>query len=76
MLYGDFTIEESEDIGKKFKVTCKANYGYKESLTKGKEYEIEISGKILPCSPLCKFTGDNGKTYESHLTRFEKIKEK
>lgn len=71
--YGSFTIQEAEDVGKKFKVRCKSNYSYEHCLTIGNEYEIEITPKILTCSPLCCFVGDKGKTGECHLERFEKL---
>lgn len=74
--YGDFTIEEAKNIGAKHKVKCKANYGYEDALTVGKEYEIEVTPRILSMSPLCRGFGDKGKKFECHLERFEKIKEK
>jgi hypothetical protein len=70
-LYNNFTTEEIEDIGKKFRAICIGNKNY--AITVGKEYEIEISERILPHSPLCKFTDDNGKSCVGHLTRFKKI---
>lgn len=71
--YGDFTIEEAKDVGAKHKVKCKSNNGYERTLTIGKDYEIEITPRILSMSPLCKFVGDNKKKGECHLERFEKI---
>lgn len=70
--YGSFTIDEAADNGRKFKAFCKSNYGYEHCLTIGKEYEIEVTPRILPMSPLCSFMGDNGKPGECHLERFEK----
>lgn len=72
--YGDFTIKEAETVGGKFKAWCKANYDYEDCLTVGSEYEIKIIPRILPCSPLCSFMGDDGKERQCHLTRFGKVK--
>lgn len=72
-LYSNFTIEEANNIGLKLKVKCKSNYSYEDVLTIGEIYEIEITPKILPMSPLCKGIGKNNKTFECHLERFEKI---
>jgi len=72
-LYDSWTIEEAGDVGAKFKAKCHAPSGYENCLTKDKEYIIEISPRILPMSPLCKFIGDNDKGGEAHLTRFTKI---
>lgn len=70
----DWTIEEAKDIGRKFKVKCCANHGYENCLTEGKEYEIEVTPRILPMSPLCSFVGDDGRDgHECHLERFEKL---
>lgn len=74
-LYDSWDLVDTEGVGKKFLAKCKANYGYEDCLTEGKEYEIETTPRILPLSPLCKWVGDNGKRGEGHLTRFEKIKE-
>lgn len=71
--YGDFTIEEAEEIGKQFKVICSANYGYEGQLTKGKEYLITIETRILPMSPICSFINDKGNRGQAHLQRFSKI---
>lgn len=71
-LYGTFTIEEAADIGKKFMAKCKARRGYESHLTTDRVYEIEISPRMLPMSPMCKLTGDDGKNIECHLERFEK----
>lgn len=71
-LYDTFTIEEAQNIGKKFIVKCKSNLGYEGKLTEGKIYQIEIIDRILPMSPLCKLIGDNGKEVACHLHRFEK----
>jgi hypothetical protein len=71
--YSNFTIEQANDIGTKFKARCRFSDGYKNQLTVGKEYEITIVERILPTSPLCEFMGDNGKLSAGHLTRFERI---
>lgn len=68
----DFTIEDGRAVGKKFKAVCRANYDYEHNLTIGKEYEIEITERILPGSPLCKGVGDGDIPFECHLARFEK----
>lgn len=70
-----FTIEETNNVGSKFKVVCQANYDLERHLTCGKEYEIEITPKILTTSPLCKVTGDRGTEIECHVNRFEKLGE-
>lgn len=75
MIYGNWTIEESQAIGQKFKAICKANYGYENYLTEGKEYEITIRERILPMSPLCSFITDKKEPGAAHLTRFEKKEE-
>lgn len=72
-MYKNFSIEEAESIGTKFIAVCDHNGGYEFSLTVGKEYEIEITPRILTMSPLCKGVGDNGKGFECHLERFTKI---
>ena len=74
-LYGTFTIEDSNAIGKKFKAVCKHNYNYEKALTEDKEYIITIVEGILPVSPLCGFLSDNGENGVCHLTRFDKIGE-
>lgn len=71
----DWTIEEAKDIGAKHRAVCMGNGGYEYALTEGKEYDIVISGRILPMSPLCDFDGDNGKGGSCHLERFKKIGE-
>lgn len=75
MIFDTWTIEEAKDLGKKFKARCIRNGSYENRLTVGNEYEIEIVERILPMSPLCSGTGDNGKGFTCHLTRFEKIEE-
>ena len=72
-MYGDFSIEEAQNVGQKFKVICKANYAYEGVLTEGKEYEITIEPRILPVSPLCSFINDKGVYCRAHLQRFSKI---
>ena len=72
-LYRSWTIDEAHSVGKKFKAICKSSHSYEHYLTIGKEYEIEITKNILPVSPLCKGTGDNGVGFECHLERFTKI---
>lgn len=72
-IYDSWSIEETENIGQKFKARCKANYGYENTLKVGEIYEIEITPHILPMSPLCKGVGINNKKFECHLTRFEKV---
>jgi hypothetical protein len=72
-LYGSFTIEDAENIGKKFMGKCLTNNGYEHDLTIGNVYEIEVTPRILPMSPLCKTIGDRGKTVECHLDRFDKV---
>lgn len=72
-LYESFTIKDAENIGAKFKARCITNFGYENFLSVNKVYEIEITTRILPLSPLCKTIGDTGKEIECHLTRFEKI---
>jgi hypothetical protein len=74
-LYDSWSIKESAAVGQIFIGRCKANYSYESLLTKGKEYEIQIIPGIMPLSPLCKGTGDNGKGFQCHLTRFEKLRE-
>lgn len=71
-LYDSWTIEDTNNIGQKFKAICLANRGYENHLTVGKVYTIYISARILPMSPLCELIGDTGKNVECHLTRFEK----
>lgn len=71
-LYGTFTTEDAANIGNKVKARCKANYGYEGRLTVDRIYEVEITPRILPMSPLCKLIGDKGKGVECHLERFEK----
>ena len=73
--YKNFTIEEAKDIGKKFIAKCDHVGGYEYQLIEGKEYEIEITPRILPMSPLCKFLNDKGNYSECHLERFTKIRE-
>lgn len=72
--YGDWAIEEAAAVGVKYRVRCITNNGYGHCLTIGKEYEIELTPRILPMSPLCSFMGDDGKKGECHLERFEKVK--
>lgn len=72
--YGDWSIEEARDVGVRHMARCKTNNGYEGRLTVGREYEIEITPRIMPMSPLCRFVGDGGKEGECHLERFEKIK--
>ena len=72
MFYGSWTIDEAEDIGKKFKAVCHSPYSYGGQLTKDKEYEITIETRILPMSPICSFVNDRGNTSEAHLERFTK----
>lgn len=72
-LYDSFSIEESRSVGSKFRVICITDYGYESHLSCGKEYEIEITPKILEMSPLCKLVGDMDKEIECHLHRFEKV---
>lgn len=74
-LYDSFSIEEAGSVGSKFKVICITNYGYESHLSCGKEYEIEITPRILEMTPLCKLVGDMDKEIECHLHRFEKVKE-
>ena len=74
-IYGSWSIEEAKDVGKKFKAKAKGTRGYEYQLTTDKEYEIEITPRILTMSPLCRGVGDNGKTFECHLERFEKVEE-
>lgn len=74
-MYGGFTVEETEDVGKRHKVRCINNNGYGHALTIGKEYEIEVTPRILPLSPLCSFIGDDGNKGECHMWRFEKMQE-
>lgn len=74
-IYGSWSIEEAKDVGKKFKAKAKGARGYENCLTENKEYVIEITPRILTMSPLCKGVGDNGKTFECHLERFEKVEE-
>lgn len=74
-LYDSWSIEEAKSIGKKFKARCLRNDSYENRLTIGQEYEIEIVEPILPMSPLCIGTGNNGGGFTCHLTRFEKIEE-
>ena len=71
--YGDFTIDEAENIGQEFRVICKADYGYEGQLKIGKEYLIKIEPRILPMSPICSFTSDRGTIGKAHLERFSKI---
>lgn len=73
--YGDFTIEEAGDIGRKFKVTCHYNGGYEGQLTEGKEYEATMELGILALSPLFSFINDKGKESCAHIQRFTKAKE-
>lgn len=72
-IYDSFSIEDAGSVGKKFPAICKANYGYESHLSCGKEYEIEITPRILPLSPLCKLVGNTGKVIECHLHRFDKL---
>jgi hypothetical protein len=74
-MYKNFTIEEARSIGKKFKAVCDWNGSYEGQLTKGKEYIIEITPRILTCSPLCCFINDKGNMSECHLERFTKVKD-
>ena len=74
-LYGSWTIEEAENVGKEFIAKCHANYSYEDVLKKDKEYKIKITPRILPMSPLCEGIGENGKKFECHLERFTKISE-
>lgn len=74
-LYGTFSIEEADSIGKKFKAKCHANYGYDGSLTVGKIYEITVVERMLPMSPMCTYIDDKGREGVAHLTRFTKIEE-
>jgi len=69
---GEFTSEEGDAVGRKMKVICVRNGSYEHCITVGKEYEIEITPKLLPLSPLWAFVGDNGKSGECHLDRFKK----
>jgi hypothetical protein len=73
-IYDTFTIEEAGSVGSKFRAICKATYGYEAHLSDGKEYEIEITPRILELSPLCKLVGNTGKVIECHLHRFDKVK--
>ena len=72
-LYRTFTTEDTNKIGHIFTAICKRNDGYESKLTVGKEYQITITPRILPCSPLCKVMGDDTKVAECHLIRFEKV---
>ncbi len=74
-MYRSWTIEEAAAVGKKFRATCHSSRSYEGQLTIGKEYEVEIIPRILPCSPLCCFMNDRGKMSEAHLERFTKITE-
>lgn len=74
-MFSNFTIEEAGDIGKKFRARCKSSYSYEGQLTIDKEYEIEITTRIMPMSPLCSFLNDRGRRSEAHLERFEKVGE-
>ena len=70
------TKEFSNDdlqVGAKFQAICIGPRGYEGKLTAGKEYQITISPRIMPLSPLCRFIGDNGKLCESHLHRFIQV---
>ena len=73
MIYGTWTIEEAKAIGETFKAKCKSAHGYK--ITIGNIYDVTITPRILPMSPLCSFIDDNGKSCEGHLERFEKVTE-
>lgn len=68
---GGWTIDEAKDTGAKHTVVCKGDRGY-SNLTSGKEYDIEVTPRILSMSPLCKGIGDDGKGFECHLERFTK----
>jgi len=74
-LYDSWSIEDARNVGAKFRAVCRGNNGYRDAMTEGQEYEIEIEARILPMSPLCSGIGDNGKPFACHLTRFEKIEE-
>lgn len=74
-LYDSWSIEEAGDIGARFRAVCRGDHGYRNHLTQGRQYEIEIIPRILPMSPLCRGIGDKGQEFECHLTRFEKIEE-
>lgn len=73
MIYGTWTIEEAKTIGKTFKAKCKSSHGY--NITIGNIYEVTITSRILPMSPLCSFIDDNGKFCEGYLEMFEKVTE-
>lgn len=72
-LYGSWTIEETKSVGECFKAICTGSRGMERHLTSGRVYEITISPRILPLTPLCSFIGDEGKKCECHLERFEKV---
>jgi len=74
-LYDSWSIEEAGDIGARFRARCIGNRGMTRLLTNGNEYEIEITPRIMPMSPLCRGIGDKGQEFECHLHRFEKIEE-
>lgn len=74
-LYGSWTIEDARAVGKVFKAKCKFNYSYENCLVIGKVYEITVTTRILPMSPLCEGVGENGKGFECHLERFDKVEE-
>lgn len=74
-LFGDWTIEEAKEVGTKHRAVCRSSWAYERQLTIGKEYLITIEERILTCSPLCSFVGDNGKISAAHLQRFSKVKE-
>lgn len=74
-MYKNFTIEEAKSIGKVFKAICDSSHGYEGQLTIGKVYDITVTPRILPVSPLCQFTNDRGNLSECHLERFTKIEE-
>ena len=71
-IYDSFTIEDAASVGKTFKARCIGNRGFEHLLTNGKEYLITITPRVLPITPLCSFTNDQGKQSECHLSRFEK----
>lgn len=71
--YSGFSLEETRDVGTTFRVICQANYSMESELTKGKEYVVTLTPRILPGSPLCQFIGDSSRVCEAHLELFYKL---
>ncbi len=72
-LYNNFTLEDAANIGARFKAICIGHRGVEQFLAINGEYEIEITPRILPMSPLCKVLLEDGRTLECHLDRFQKV---